>query len=47
MPEQLNIHNKKGPIPMKFIEDQSETILNPIQKPPSKSVHNWRRNRGT
>ena len=32
MREQVNIHNKKGPTPMKFIGDQSETILNRMQK---------------
>ena len=32
MREQLNIHKKKGPIPMKFMWCRSETILNPMQK---------------
>ena len=47
MREQVNIHNKKGAIPMKLIWDQSETMLNPMQKKSSKSVHNWRRNQVT
>ena len=32
MREQVNIHNKKGPIPMKFIWYQSETIQSPCKK---------------